>query len=74
MLPGTDLVYNSSQRHFEYWRKHEECFIYVENMSGFFCGCFNVRFELSAPHINEIFNAIFNILARSVLVVRDQEL
>lgn len=40
----------------------------------FFCGCFNVRFELSAPHINEIFNAIFNILARSVLVVRDQEL
>lgn len=39
MLTGTDLVYNSSEIHFEYLRKHEECLIYVANRSGvgFFC-------------------------------------
>lgn len=34
MLTGTDLVYNSSEIHFEYLRKHEECLIYVANRSG----------------------------------------
>lgn len=67
---GTDLVDNSSKIHFEYLRKHEECLIYVANMSVFW-GCFNVWYELSAPHIAEIFNAIFSNLARSVLVVRE---
>lgn len=36
MLTGTDLVYNSSEIHFEYLRKHEECLIYVANRSGVF--------------------------------------
>lgn len=36
VITGTDLVYNSSKRHFEYRRTHEECLIYVENMSGRF--------------------------------------
>lgn len=70
MLTGTDLVYNSSKIHFEYLRKPEECLIYVANVSVFW-GCFNVWYELSAPHIAEIFNATFNNLARSVLVVRE---
>lgn len=35
VLTGTDLVYNGSKIHFEYLRKHEECLIYVANMSVF---------------------------------------
>lgn len=69
MLTGTDLVYKSRELHFEYLRKHEECLIYVANMSRFL-GVLLMS-GLSAPHIAEIFNAIFSHLARSVLVVRE---
>lgn len=51
--------------------QRDECLIYVANMSGFFLGCFNFWYESSEPYIAEIFNAIFNILARSVLVLRE---
>lgn len=33
----------------------------------------NYLCEISAPHLAEIFNAIFNILSRSVLVVTETE-
>lgn len=35
VLTGTDLVYYSSKIHFEYLTKHEECLIYVANISVF---------------------------------------
>lgn len=71
VLTVADLAYNSSEIHVEYLRKQEECLIYVADMCVFFWGCFNFCYELSAPHTAEIFNAIFNILARSAQVVRE---
>lgn len=65
MLTGTDLVYNSSEIHFEYLRKHEECLIYVANRSGvfwFFLGGVGGVVLMSAiKHVHltaELFNAI----------------
>lgn len=67
MLTGTDLAFNSSEIHFEYLRKHEECLIYVANKV-----CFLGVVLMSATNYvlltAELFNAIFH-LARSVLVV-----
>lgn len=62
MLTGTDLVYNSSEIHFEYLRKHEECLIYVANRSGvFFLFLFFFRGGggvLMSAIKHELFNAI----------------
>lgn len=70
VLTVADLAYNSSEIHFEYLRTTGRvlnlCCRYVCSFWGF-----NFCYELSAPHTAEIFNAIFNILARSALVVRE---
>lgn len=63
MLTGTDLVYNSSEIHFEYLRKHEECLIYVANRSGVFFFLFLFFFRggggvLMSAIKHELFNAI----------------
>lgn len=64
MLTGTDLVYNSSEIHFEYLRKHEECLIYVANKVCFGV-CFNVCYELCPPQLNYLMPFSFHQVCTS---------